>query len=288
MALVHTIDTLVEGVDFDRRWTDLRTLGRRALAVGLSDIAAMGGDRAQALVSLCLPPTANVEEVDGLYAGLREMADLTGTQLIGGDLSATSGPRVITVALVAQADPAAVLLRSGARPGWAVAVTGRLGGAAAGLRELQAGGVPAHPTWVARFLDPLPRLREGRVLASAGVRVAGDISDGLLRELERFAEESGTGADVELARVPVERGLPEAFADWPAMALTAGEDFELVCAAPDEVLHAAARLLASAGLAPLTVCGRLRTDRLIRVLDPAARPVPISRMGFDHFAVREA
>jgi len=288
VALVHTIDTLVEGVDFDRRWIDPRTLGRRALAVGLSDIAAMGGDRPQALISLCLPIGALIDEVFGLYAGLREMADLTGTQLIGGDLSATSGPWIITVAVVAQADPRALLLRSGARPGWAVAVTGRLGGAGAGLRELQGGGAAAHPDWVARFLDPMPRLKEGRVLAAAGVRVAGDISDGLLRELERFAEESGTGADVELARVPVEPGLPEAAADWPALAVAAGEDFELVCAAPEEVLQAAARLLAAAGLAPLTVCGRLRTDRLVRVLDAEARPVPISRTGFDHFEIRKA
>jgi thiamine-monophosphate kinase len=283
-ALLHTIDTLVEGVDFHRRWIDLRTLGRRALAINLSDIAAMGGDRAQAVVSLCLPRGTPAADVEAFYSGLREMADRTGTRLVGGDLSAIAGPWVITVAVVAEADPSAVLLRSGAHPGWAVAVTGRLGGAAAGLRELLAGTLQAHPSWQQRQLDPTPRLREGLALAAAGVRVAGDISDGLVRELERIAENSGTGADVELARVPVEPGLVEAFEDWPLLALAGGEDFELVCAAPDEILQTAARALASAGLAPLTVCGRLRSDPLVQVLDGAGKPVRIPRTGFDHFA----
>jgi thiamine-monophosphate kinase len=275
----------VEGVDFRRTWTDLEALGRRALAISLSDIAAMAGDHPQAMVSLCLPATATVADVEALYRGLRAMADLTGTRLVGGDLSAITGPLVITVAVTAEADPQALLLRAGGRPGWAVAVTGRLGGAAAGLRELES-GAGSHPPWRERLLTPAPRLREGRGLAAAGVRVAGDISDGLLRELERIAEVGGTGADIELERVPVEAGVREAFSDWPTLALAGGEDFELVCAAPEATLDEAARALATAGLAPLQMCGRLRSDRQVRVLDAQGQALPMQRSGFDHFTRR--
>ncbi len=285
-VVMHTIDTLVEGIDFERRWIDLHALGRRALAISLSDVAGMGGDRPQAVVSLCLPPHATVSEVEAFYRGLREMADATGAQLVGGDLSATPGPWVITIAVLAEGNPGALLRRSGARPGWAVAVTGCLGGAAAGLRELQAPGSPAHPDWIRRWRDPIPRLAEGRALALAGVRVGGDISDGLLRELQRIAEESGTGADIDLEQVPVEPGLPAAFSDWATLALAAGEDFELVCAGPQETLSGAAEALSAAGLAPLHICGQLTDAARVQVLDAGRHPMAIGQLGFDHFATR--
>ncbi len=284
-ALLHTIDTLVEGVDFRRQWTDLLALGRRALAINLSDVAAMAGDHPQAVVSLCLPASATLADVEALYRGLREMADLTGTRLVGGDLSATAGPLVITVAVTAEGDPKTLLLRAGGRPGWLVAVTGRLGGAAAGLRELEA-AAGSHQLWRERLLAPVPRLREGRILAASGVRVAGDISDGLLRELERIAEAGGTGADIELERVPVEAGVREAFPDWVHLAFSGGEDFELVCAAPEATLLKAASALEAEGLAPLQICGRLRGDAQVRVLDAQGRPVVIPGSGFDHFTRR--
>ena len=141
-----TTDTMVEEIDFRLEWPgfDFRKLGRRLLAINLSDLAGMGAEPRYALVSISLPGTLAVADVRRLYRGIAEQAHRFGCQIAGGDLSGTPGPLTLTATLVGRLDSRrAMLRRDGARPGWQIAVTGRLGGAAAGLRLLESRVAPA-------------------------------------------------------------------------------------------------------------------------------------------------
>ena len=271
LALVATQDALVEGVDFHRGWTTPHRLGRRCIAVSLSDLAAMGARPAFCLVTLCAPASTPLADVEALHGGIEEIAAEHRCPLVGGDLSAIDGPMVIDVVAGGTVLPDRVLRRDAGRPGDALVVTGRLGEAAAGLRVLRgepaAGAAAAAPAWVSSQLDPVPRLAEGVELAAAGVRCAGDISDGLLVDAARTAASSGCAAELWRDAVPVDPALRGCFADdWPALALGGGEDFELLAAVPLTLLD---RLLRDwpPGLAPLTVVGRLTEGDGLRLLD---------------------
>jgi thiamine-monophosphate kinase len=188
----------------------------------------------------------------------------------------------LTATLVGRLGSArAMLRRDGARPGWLVAVTGSLGGAAAGLRLLESGRGPRTPIergWVNAQLDPTPRVIAGRVLVDAGVRVGGDISDGLYREVERLLEDTRLGATIDIERLPLARGLDRK--DW-ALAVKDSEDFELICAAPAARIAAARRVLARINL-PLTVVGEIEPRPGIR-LRRGARRERLEGAGYEHF-----
>jgi thiamine-monophosphate kinase len=263
-------DALVEGVDFRRAWITPQRLGARALEVALSDLAGMGARPAWCTATLCAPATTCFEDVLEIQRGLCAAARAAGCAVAGGDVSAIDGPLVIDISVGGTLAASVALRRDAGRPGDIVVVTGTLGRAAAGLRLLLDGGSGLSDqelAWVDAQLSPIARIPEGIALLALGVRCGGDISDGLLIELERITDMSGCAAEIWLDRVPVEPSLVSDFgAAWPDLAIGSGEDFELVAALPADAVPA---LLAAwpAGLAPLTVTGRLLEGASVVILD---------------------
>lgn len=247
--LLLTTDLLVDGVDFTPQTITPFQLGRKAMGVNLSDIAAMGGLPRAALVTLAIPPDEEIEFVDELYRGLREEGARFGVEIIGGDLSASS-TLMISVTLVGEVEAGKAVTRSGAKPGEWIWITGRLGAAAAGLTALRAGcrlrndqvEIPFEVSGslreaigqaIERHLCPIPRIREGRALAQAGAASAMiDLSDGLASDLAHLCRESGVSARIREDQIPVDQAasaIAQHFGQEPfAMALQGGEDFELL------------------------------------------------------------
>jgi thiamine-monophosphate kinase len=282
--VVGTTDTMVEEIDFRLQWPgfDFRTLGRRLMSINLSDLAAMGAEPRYALVSLTLRGTLPVADVRRLYQGIAEQARRFSCAIAGGDVGGTLGLLTLTATLIGRLDSARWMLRrQGARPGWLVAVTGALGAAAAGLRLLESGRRPATPIergWIHAQLDPTPRVVGGRVLVESGIRVGGDISDGLYREVERLVEGTSLGATIDVERLPLARGLHPK--EW-SLALKDSEDFELICAAPSARIAAARRVLERIHL-PLTVVGEIERRPGIRLRN-GKRLERVEGAGYEHF-----
>jgi thiamine-monophosphate kinase len=250
---VASCDTSVEGVHFDLAWMSPEDTGWRALALALGDLAAKGATPWWALVSVAVPRSWPVDDFVGLYSGMDELARKVNLHIVGGDLSAIEGPAVLSITVVGRTE-SRPLARSEARPGWAIAVTGPLGSEAMALRHRRA-----------RRFEPL--LSEGRRLNQAGL-CCGDISDGLVREMRKFADMSGAGCVIRVAEVPIAEGatLEEA--------LTSGEEAELVCAGPEELIR-------GAGLQPI---GVLTQDPAVRFVGADELPVKLELSGYDHFA----
>ena len=235
---VVTVDLLTEGVDFDLQAVSARRVGRKALAVSLSDLAAMAARPVGMVVAVALPRRGGRQLAIDLFEGLAEMAERYGVAVAGGDTNSWDGPLVISVTAIGQTTPAGPLLRSGAKPGDRILVTGAFGGSILG-----------------KHLDFEPRVNESLLLADRCRLHAGiDVSDGLSLDLSRIAAESGCGAALALDRVPVapaayELARQKADGRTPLdHALSDGEDFELILAvAPDD----AARLLSEQPVAPL-------------------------------------
>ncbi|MDP3937030.1 MAG: thiamine-phosphate kinase [Deltaproteobacteria bacterium] len=289
-VLLLTTDLLTEGVHFERRTSPARLLGRKALAVNLSDIAAMGGTPAFFTVTLCAPPDTPVDWVDGFYAGLLDRARSSGAALVGGDTSASRGPITVSLALLGECPSGEVLYRSGARPGDGIYLTGWPGESAAGLALLQMeGGEPPDDDLAhlrTRHLDPEPRILAGRRLAEGKLATALiDVSDGLAADLGRLAEASGVGARLEGDRVPLSpalrKGAAAAGRDPLELALTGGEDYELLFTASGDAGEEA--LSDVLGL-PVRLIGRVTAPGTpLAIIDPAGNPLDLSRPGHDHF-----
>jgi thiamine-monophosphate kinase len=282
-----TTDTMVAGIHFlpgRVAWSDV---GWKALAVNISDIAAMGGTPAFALVTLCLPPDAQVADIDALYAGLAACAQAYGVTVAGGDIVAAP-VFAITIALMGDTAMAAdgspaLLRRDGARAGDAIAVTGALGGSAGGLRALREDAAPAPESaaLIERHMRPRPRVDAGRAAIAAGVRCGIDISDGLVQDLGHVCNASGVDAELWLPRVPLDPALVARYpADAPAMAASGGEDYELILIATEDAIRAAEAALGS----PLAVVGRIIEGAgVVHALDEQGREVPVPA-GWDHLA----
>jgi thiamine-monophosphate kinase len=284
--LVLTTDALIEGVHF-LPGAPAHSLGHRALAVNLSDIAAMGATPRWALLSLNLPQ-ADEAWLSAFAAGFGALARAHGVALVGGNLS--RGPLSITVQMAGSVPDRQALRRDGARPGHALYVSGCIGDAAAGLQVLR-GELAVDATSAdylrRRFEYPQPRLQLGealRGLASACI----DVSDGLYVDAQRLLRASGCGATVELERLPLSPALRQAMGDaaWQ-QALEGGEDYELCFCAP--VTHAAA--IAAAAARSATTISRIGgVEAGARIELRAGNSVmQFSPSGFDHFrAIREA
>jgi thiamine-monophosphate kinase len=251
--LVASCDTSVEGVHFDLTWMSPEDAGWRALALALGDLAAKGATPWWALVAVAAPKTWSADAFVGLYRGIDVLAHKVDLQLAGGDMSSIDGPAVLTIT-VAGRTSTRPLARSQARPGWSVAVSGPLGAAKVALAKRHA-------------LRLEPRFAEGRRLNAAGL-CCGDISDGLVREMHKFADMSGVGCILRADEVPVADGA--SIED----AMTSGEEAELVCVGPEEVVR-------GAGLRPI---GVLTDDPGIRVVGEDGQPVHLMGGGYDHFA----
>jgi thiamine-monophosphate kinase len=293
--LIATTDLLIEDVHFRRRWAEPADLGWKAMAVNLSDIAAMGGRPRWALVALAGSEGTTTEEIDAFYSGALELASTHETAIVGGDTSSSPSGWMINVTLLGEAT--APLLRSTARPGDTLAVTGTLGRSAAGLALLERDGAPAgvEPSALAAVtaahLRPHPRVREGLWLAAAGgVTAMMDVSDGVGIDLPRLTGESHAGALIDVDRLPVDdhtRSVALALGVDPlAWATGGGEDYELLLACEPTALARLQRGLAEAYRTHLTPIGEVTNEGSVRWRS-RGREVPVAR-GFEHFAARPA
>jgi thiamine-monophosphate kinase len=292
VALLAKTDLMAEDVHFRRRWAEPADIGWKALAINVSDVAAMGGTPRWALVALACPEPVSADEIAAFYEGALALADAHGVTIVGGDTSASASGWVVSVMLLGEAERP--VLRSGARPGDVIAVTGALGRAGAGLAVLEAGAVPAGleaaslAEVTAAHRRPRPRVAEGRWLAdSGGVTAMMDLSDGIGIDLERLLAASGAGARVDVTRLPIDRATREVAraleTDALAWATGGGEDYELLltCAAPafDRLRDG----LASTTGTALTAVGSVVAARGATWLDGEGRAVTVAR-GFEHFA----
>ncbi len=281
--LVAAVDTIVAGRHFPQG-TDARSIGHRALAVNLSDLAAMGATPAWATLALTMPD-ADQRWLTGFSAGLLDLADSEGVALVGGDT--TRGPLTVSVQLLGHVPRGTALRRSGGRAGDLLAVTGTLGDAGAGLAFLTrppatAAGRAAAEMLIRRFDYPSPRVRFG--CAARGIATAAmDLSDGLVGDLPKLAGASGLAAHVDVDRLPLSDALRAAATleqarDW---ALAAGDDYELLVAVPPprlaELNTAAARLNLT-----LTVIGELRAGGGVTWSQNGREFAPAAS-GYDHF-----
>ncbi|MGM0552489.1 MAG: thiamine-phosphate kinase [Pseudomonadota bacterium] len=280
--LVVAVDTLVEGTHFFSDHPPA-SLGHKALAANLSDLAAMGAEPLGAVLSLVVPAVDH-DWLAGFSHGFLALAGEVGVPLVGGDTN--RGPLAISVTVLGEVPAGQALRRGGARPGDRLVVSGALGGAAAGLahetRRRTRAEVPAdagEPA-CARLFWPPARLVLGRALRNRA-RAAIDISDGLLADLGHLCAASGCGARVEWSRVPQDRllaGMAESEAR--ACALSGGEDYELLFALPaDEPLD----LLAFSVDTPLTVIGEMTEGDELAVVDASGARLEPGRAGHDHF-----
>ena len=278
---VLTADALVEGVHFRRDMASWEEVGWKALAVNLSDVAAMGASPGLATVMLGLPLDLEVAAVDGLYRGMLDCSARHGGAVVGGDVVRSP---VLFIALSLTGTAERLLTRSSARPGHAVAVTGTLGGSAAGLEVLRQGLCPGEGDALAlrsAHLRPQPRLQEGQLLAKRGVPCAMDISDGLVADLGRVCRVSGVGAVVESASLPIHPAAKRLYPQQSlALALGGGEDYELLFAGPPELVEDVLSALSSGG----AVVGRIVEDASsqVVVLDEHSRPLDAASYGWDH------
>jgi thiamine-monophosphate kinase len=280
-----TVDSFIQGVHYPPGIVPWPELGWKALAVNLSDIAAMGGAPRYALVSLALPPETEVDDVTALYTGLLELAKQYKVTIVGGDIS--SAPMVIINITVLGSNPKKQLLtRSSAKPGELIAVTGYLGAAAAGL-EMLTKKLKFEPKAAARFrqafFKPTPRISEGQLLLEQGVKTAIDISDGLVADLSQIGKASKVGARIDANRVPVEPLVKAAFGEKALeLALTGGEDYELLFTAKAEVI---ARVKKAASC-PISAIGEITAGQGVTVVDRSGKPLEPGRAGWEHFTSR--
>lgn len=280
-----TTDMLVEGVHFDLTLCDPFTLGRKSLAVNLSDIAAMGGKPRHFLLSLALPDDLSVEFLDGFTGGLLEMAGEFDVALVGGDTCASRGGLVISVTVMGEQIPERVIGRGGARAGDFIFVTGTLGDAALGLRLLRAG--ERRGPAVTKQLNPQPRVREGMELAEAGIATAMiDVSDGLLADLGHILDLSGTGARLDLAKVPLSESFLEQRFDHAEdpflLPLAGGEDYELLFTAPPAQQDAVGTLLGRLGTR-VSAIGEVTAALGLRVIAADGSDYRVAATGYNHF-----
>jgi thiamine-monophosphate kinase len=289
-----TIDALVQDVHFKLSLTSWEDLGWKSLAVNISDIAAMGGSPRYALISLALPPETEVADIVYFYQGMLSLAREFDVAIVGGNIS-RSPIVVINIAVYGDVPGPTprLLTRSAVELGDKVAVTGNLGTSAAGLEMLLQGlhyDIDTESTLKRAFLKPVPRVKEGRILASSGVRAGIDISDGLVSDLTHICQASALGARIQTEKVPVADCVRTHFPGTALQkALSGGEDYELLFTAPRAVIENVSSLLEPVGC-PVTVIGEMVADTEAKVvlLDSDGRSVRLAESGWDHFAKGEA
>ncbi len=279
-----TVDSLIQDVHFSLSIISWNELGWKALAVNLSDIAAMGGVPRYALVSLALPGATEVEDITTLYKGMVDLAQQFEVAIIGGDTS--HAPLVsITITVIGSTRnrDKHILTRSAAKPGEKIAVTGYLGTAAAGLemltKQLQL-DPEANACLKQAFLQPYPRIAEGRLLVEQGVKTAIDISDGLISDLNQICKASQVSARIEVDRVPIQPAVKTNFNGGLELALSGGEDYELLFTGSAEVINRVKRAVSC----PITVIGEIVAGKPgTTLIDSQGNPFNLGKTGWEHF-----
>jgi thiamine-monophosphate kinase len=278
--LVLTTDALVEGAHFDLGAWSAHDLGYKALAVNVSDLAAMGASPRYALAAFTLSDRVDAAFVMDVIGGMRTCADEQALWIVGGNL-ARGRDVALTVTAVGEVAPGRAVRRVGARPGDVLVVTGALGAAAAGLRCASRRGdwTEDERTAMHRLMRPEPRVGEGAILARAGATAMIDLSDGLALDLSRLARASEVGATIRLGDLPV---APAATTDD---AIGGGEDYELLAALPsDEAAEGARREIGETFGTALTRIGRVVAGSGVTGVAQDGRERPVEPTGWDHFA----
>ena len=279
-----TTDTLVENVHFSHSYTSWEHLGWKSMIVNMSDIASMGGVPVYALVTLGLRHDAEVANIKSMYDGMLSACREFGCYIIGGDV-VNSPVTFVTIAMTG-CSKSTVLTRSSAQPGDVVAVTGYLGSSAGGLRLLQNGydqRNKRHTELIRRHNNPVPRIKDGEVLANNGVRAAMDISDGLIGDLSKMCAPSGVGAVVRIDSIPIEESLRHEFSqDCLELALYGGEDYELLFTGPVDLVSKLLPQL-SPGASILGEVIKGVPGRVILEDSTKKRTYSVKENGWDHF-----
>lgn len=284
-----TTDMLVEGIHFDLSYSDPLSLGKKAMSVNLSDIAAMGGKPRHYLLSLAIPPAITLDFLDTFISGMLSRADQFGVQLIGGDTCSSSGPLVLNLTVLGEQSPDLLVRRSGARPGDQICVTGTIGDSALGLRLLRQGD--RQGVAIERHLDPVPRVLEGLALAEATIPSAMiDLSDGLSADLGHILDLSAVGARIYSETLPLSDTFREHFptvtAEALSLALAGGEDYELLFTVPPEKIPLVFSLLEKFGT-PVAVIGTITAENTRAVIGSDGREISLNKKGYDHFSSRD-
>jgi thiamine-monophosphate kinase len=294
-TVILTTDVLVEDVHFRRGAISARDLGYKAIAVNVSDIAAMGGSPRYALVAAALPRDIQIAWVVELYGGIRDAAAEYAMAVVGGDTS-VSDRIVVSVTVTGEVARNGAVTRAGARAGDRLVVTGQLGASAGGLRLAEADPESVRPIigsgWaralLAAHVRPQARVGEGQTLAQSGATAMMDLSDGLAIDLGRLCRASGVGAVVDLSRVPIAPELAPLAGILPIdplhLALSGGEDYELLAALPIQAVEPARAVLRERFGTRLTEIGEVRREEgLVALLEDGSER-PLEPEGWNHFA----
>jgi thiamine-monophosphate kinase len=293
-ATATSVDAIVDGVHFRRGEADLGTVGRKALATALSDLAAMGARAGEAYVVLGAPADFTEDDFLALLDGILGLAGETGTTLAGGDV--TRAPALtLAVTVVGHApSPDSFVARSGARAGDLLVVTGEIGAAAAGRLLLEhpalGGDLPEKTVQSlrGRQLDPSPRLGSGLALAAAGATAMIDLSDGLAGDAGHLARAGGVALAIEADLLPLAEGVAEVAAaagrNPLELAVSGGEDYELLATLPGDRLAGASSAVAEAAETALTRIGEVAGGEGVEIRLPGGGR--LAAKGYDHFASR--
>ncbi|OGP62019.1 MAG: thiamine-phosphate kinase [Deltaproteobacteria bacterium RBG_13_47_9] len=287
-TLLLTTDILIEDVHFDRSWIDPYQLGKKALAVNLSDIAAMGGTPKYFLISLGLPKSLSFSFISLFYRGLKREGEKFQVKLIGGDTS-LSQKIVINICLLGEGRKQDLLFRSGARVGDDLFVTGTLGDAGLGLKILRKKGKKGAPNGlIKKHLSPCPRVQLGQAIAHQRCATSMiDVSDGLLTDTKHLLDESKVGARIWEDQIPLSRLYRKWVLSYRKdpyqFAFTGGEDYELLFTAPSDKREEISVLARSLKI-PISRIGEIlpRKEGFHILRRDGKRHVPV-RLGFEHF-----
>ncbi|MDD4876245.1 MAG: thiamine-phosphate kinase [Dehalococcoidales bacterium] len=280
-----TIDSLIQDIHFSFDINSWEELGWKSMAANISDIAAMGGIPKYALVSLAMPVHTSVKDITDFYKGMINLAKQFSVALIGGD---TNSSPIIAISITifgSSGQNQSILTRSAARPGDKIAVTGKLGGAAAGermLRQKLQFNLEASNCLKKAFLHPSPRVNEGRILAKNGIKSAIDISDGLIQDLGHICKASQVSAKINIDSIPILPAVKASFSNIALeLALSGGEDYELLFTGNNQSISRIKKLTPL----PITIIGEITDDKTgeITLADKNGKPFNLTKTGWDHF-----
>ncbi|HEX7363896.1 MAG TPA: thiamine-phosphate kinase, partial [Dehalococcoidia bacterium] len=282
-----TTDSLVQDTHFDPNIITWEELGWKAIAVNLSDIAAMGGVPKYALISLALPGDLETNNVSSLYQGMAQIASRFGVAIVGGNI-ASANKTIINVTVLGSLESAPALTRSAAVPGDRIAVTGYLGLSAAGLRMLKQNlKFDAETAQLLRqaHSKPMPRVDEGQILLRHGVKAAMDISDGLIADLTHICQASKVSARINQNKLLIHPALKNNFkSDFLQLVLSGGEDYELLFTASNQVINRVKKAVSC----PVTIIGEITGEKPwhVNLVDDNGRSFPRQKAGWEHFKSR--
>ncbi len=288
--LLVTTDQLVEGIHFSFSYSSPHCLGRKAAAISLSDIAAMGGRPTFLLTCISLPGSTQMNFIDEFYGGLRERLEEFGVALIGGNTSSSPNAVVLGTVAIGEVAKDRVVYRSGAGIGDIVYVTGTVGDSAF-ARSLLEGGLEidddTYKDVILKHIDPAPRVEAGNTISTRGLATAmTDISDGFIADLGHILRASNVGAVIDFDRVPVSHELKEYIendTEEITLPLTGGEDYELLFTSPPSMASAVESLSHEIGLAITEVGEIVPVSKGVTIVDDGGRRIELVREGFDHF-----